>query len=326
MSTDMLFIVGVGRSGTKLLREILNRNPRVRIPRHETDVYPALLLFFDNNYSSGDDWFQKLWGKVSGTKFFLRQEDDGKAIDPDEWRRRIASPSAPAAMRALIETAVAPEGRADILGDKSSLHLQCIGELLRDFPGGKVIHIVRDGREVSLSAMHAWGKHPLRAIHKWTRSTLIAHAAGAADPDRYLEIHYEDLVGEPQVVIGKVCDFLEIDFVPMMLDVPSNVENLGRAAGVSGITVPKSSRTAEASADLVRRMEEIFLPAAQTFGYAPQTGAVVHRPLGRVERSCLAFQDFWSLLWIHCKEMGFIRGLRYVVSRRRLLGGWVKRA
>jgi len=52
MTTDIftgpLFILGMPRSGTKLLRDLLNRNPKIGVPTSETDFIPYLIKPFGN--------------------------------------------------------------------------------------------------------------------------------------------------------------------------------------------------------------------------------------------------------------------------------------
>lgn len=310
-----LFLVGAPRSGTKLLRELLNRNEEIFILENETDIYPALLRFFaQDNGSTG--WFNRLFARIGQTKFFLRRTRAGMSIDPDDWRMRIAHPTAAAAFAALMESAAGERGtQARIIGDKSPLHLDCVGSLLHDFPEGRVIHLVRDGRETSLSALDAWGKNPLRAIAKWTESTLQADDAKSERPSHYILVNYERLVENPDTTLQSICTFLQIPYSENMLTLDRTAENLGRAAGMTSIMPPKQHRAFDIDRALLQRMEEVFLPAARHFGYHPITNVTSVRELSKVELAWMAFSDGMSLARFHVKELGLFKGLVYALSR-----------
>ena len=317
--SPFLFLVGAPRSGTKLLRQLLNQSDQIYIIENETDIYPALVRFFDNDDLS-EGWFDRLFAELSGTKFFLRRRDMGRPILKEEWSFLISRPTPASVFAALIE--VAADGisttETKVLGDKSPLHIECVGRLLLDFPEGKVIHLVRDGREVALSSASAWGKSPLRAIQKWTDTTMSAEKMGSEYPDRFLRVRYEDLIADPVCVVRAISRFLDVEFSSRMLSLDVTAENLGRASGLTKISAPEFSRSSVVDAKLLRRMEEVFLPAASCFGYKLLSDVADSRRLSRVESAFLSIGDFVSLTAFHIRELGFFAGIQYAFSRRKL--------
>ena len=42
--------------------------------------------------------------------------------------------------------------------------------------------------------------------------------------DHYLEVHFEDMVADTEALLRRVCDFIELDFDPVMLDYHERAE------------------------------------------------------------------------------------------------------
>jgi hypothetical protein len=105
-------------------------------------------------------------------------------------------------------------------GDKTPMHVQYM--LLLDcwFPSAKFVHVLRDGRDVALSLLdRAWGpRHIALAGYYWKWLVLSGMVSGALlGPNRYREVHYEDLVTCPESTLRSLCEWLELDYTPALL-------------------------------------------------------------------------------------------------------------
>jgi hypothetical protein len=103
------------------------------------------------------------------------------------------------------------------------LHVPLIARI---FPSCQFIHLIRDGRDVTLSAMAKWRhRFPERLymdevylIRSWVRAVRCGHEAAAKlGPSRYFELRYEDLTEDPEGTLIRTCSFLGEDFHPDML-------------------------------------------------------------------------------------------------------------
>lgn len=84
----------------------------------------------------------------------------------------------------------------------------------------KLIHIIRDGRAVSASVMPLdWGPNTIiNSAHWWVEN--ISFGLGVKlflEKDKYLSIKYEDLVRNPEKVLRRICEFLNIEFCHEMI-------------------------------------------------------------------------------------------------------------
>jgi hypothetical protein len=123
---------------------------------------------------------------------------------------------------ALYRQKIAPYG-ASRWGDKGPSYVAYIPSLDRIFPSAQFVHMIRDGRDTTLSAQKKWGHHHwymdnYYLIKNWVRNVDRGQKAGMMlGPERYLEVQYEDLVQEPRPVIKRICSFLNEQFHPSMM-------------------------------------------------------------------------------------------------------------
>jgi hypothetical protein len=91
----------------------------------------------------------------------------------------------------------------------------------RALPEVKFIHLIRDGRDVALSqTARAINEQPPRdeQAAKWVkRIGKSREQAKKLGGDRYMEARYEDLVRDPEPVLRRICEFIELPFDPAML-------------------------------------------------------------------------------------------------------------
>jgi hypothetical protein len=87
-----------------------------------------------------------------------------------------------------------------------------IGPLASRVPGLKVVHVVRDGRDVALSWRGVWFGVPgiAEAALRWRRRVEDLRAWGERHPDAYLEVRYEDFVADPEATCERILAFLGV--------------------------------------------------------------------------------------------------------------------
>jgi hypothetical protein len=111
-------------------------------------------------------------------------------------------------------------------GDKTPGYVQEMRRIQRVLPEARFVHIIRDGRDVSLSHLRMnWGPETYEQSARLWRNRIRKARKMAPDVNHYMEIHFEDLVGDTEGVLRKVCDFIELDFDPVMLDYHERAED-----------------------------------------------------------------------------------------------------
>lgn len=314
-----LFIVGLPRSGTKLLRDLLNRHPRISIPTVETHFIPAMIRRFGERppFDQAAE-LDRFYQTFTQTTFFENMRQQGRVL-PLEKLHALPDRTSWPAILALILQAYAPPGKAEgfIWGDKTPGYLQYMGLLKTLFPQARFIHIIRDPRDYCLSVRQTWGKSLYRAATAWRESITAARRWGDQWPGVYLELTYETLLADPVAALQTVCRFLECDFVRAMTELEKPAENLGDARGHTSIVRENRDKyLTQLSAGQIRRIEEITYPLAGPLGY-PLRYARIYRPLPSWTLPLLALYDAGASLTFHVREKGLRPGVRYFYRLHR---------
>jgi hypothetical protein len=311
-----LFIVGLPRSGTKLLRDLLNQNPRFSIPEAETQFIP----YFVRKYGTPPPFdqrhiFDSFCGELQRSTFFRYMQERGftfsgqalaQAADLRDWSSIIES--------LLRSFGPRPEARDAIFGDKTPRYLEAMGLLKEIFPAARFLHIIRDPRDSSLSAWRAWGLHPYGVAQRWLESLESQRKVGSRLGD-YMELRYEDLITNAEATLRNVCRFLGCSFVPQMLRLSRSNENTGAAREKTEIISDNMNKYWHGlSTRQIRRIEEITFDQMIDLGYdihlADRSRQLSDAAQFVVEkRNSMAF-----LLW-KVESRGLKETVQYVMTR-----------
>ncbi|HXH42123.1 MAG TPA: sulfotransferase [Thermoanaerobaculia bacterium] len=211
------FVLGAARSGTTMLRLMLNRHSRLAIP-FESHFLRQIFAELPIDRPLDDKEASRMAEIVAGEKNFrtwhlqaanVRQELIGRAPAP------LA-----VLVDALFRMEIARTGKPR-WGDKTPLYYVCWRPLMRLFPGSRLIHIIRDGRDVNLSLEKVGWHGPTasdRARYWHERVEMAQAAARELGRERNMIIRYEDLVLDSRAALERVCDFLGETFEPAMLE------------------------------------------------------------------------------------------------------------
>ena len=161
-------------------------------------------------------------------------------LDADELLRRLeAIPrfNAPDALRAFFRLYAEREGKPR-WGDKTPDYVRRMKKIERTLPEARFIHLIRDGRDAGLSHNARIGRRGVREplpatdlARRWAKRIEKARE-DAADLRGYLELRYEDLVADPEPALRRVCELIELDYDPRMLDYHRHAE--GRLQEMAG--------------------------------------------------------------------------------------------
>jgi hypothetical protein len=209
-----LVILGVSRSGTTLLRVMLDRHSHLAVP-DESFFVPLLadrhLLRVD-----ADDFLDDVRRLKTVREWGVRL---------DKLRARLSDGMPIArAIRAIYEVYAEEQGKSR-WGDKTPMYMRHLLLLRRLFPDAQYVHLIRDGRDAALSflsmpegvAFETWA-HP-RSVAEFAClwRTEVA-AARRLRGERYLEVLYEDLVTDTEQVLKRICSFAGLPYESAMTD------------------------------------------------------------------------------------------------------------
>lgn len=212
------FVVGSGRCGTNLLRAVLEAHPSLHVPPEN----PLAGVFRTYRRYSRLPWGVVVRLVLGQFEFRSDWELFDLALAP-VFRALRESPPPARDLAAVLDTlyrahTVRHKPEATRWGDKTPANTHCLPDLRATFPDLRVVHMVRDGRDVVRSFLERATPLTLEfAADYWLTAVLTARRFGARHAEQYLEIRYEDLVGDPRSAIERIAAFLDVSFHERML-------------------------------------------------------------------------------------------------------------
>ncbi|HSB62038.1 MAG TPA: sulfotransferase [Vicinamibacteria bacterium] len=204
-------MVGSPRSGTTLLRLMLDAHPLLAIPP-ETGFVPAAAALPREGEPARTSLLALIHGFETWPDFH---------IPADALAARFAAiPSftVPEGLRAFYALYAARFSKPR-WGDKTPDHGRHIPTIRELLPEARFIHLIRDGRDVALSLRPLWfapGRDMTTLARSWAERVRTARAGAAGHP-AYLEVRYEELVASPEAVLRRIAAFLDLEFDSAML-------------------------------------------------------------------------------------------------------------
>ncbi len=194
MSTKPIFIIGCPRSGTTLVRVILDSHPNI-CSGPETHLITNM---------------KQLKEKINQT--WERLEPYG--LTKDEANKKLSE-----IFSAFHENYMKIKNKkrwAEKTPD-NIFYVDTINEL---FPNCQFINIIRDGRDVVCSHKDRWGRLIIyEAIKTWNKAAELTYQFRKQfNNNRYMEIKYEELINKPEEETKRMMKFLEEEWIPDLLE------------------------------------------------------------------------------------------------------------
>lgn len=203
---SMALIIGCARSGTSILGELIGSHPDVK-------------YLFESHY---------IW-ELGG-----HGENESHRLTAAN-----ATPMIKAQIRGWFES---QRGQAKLLAEKTPRNVLRVPYLRSLFPEAKIVHIVRDGRDVACSMVPGCGKDhwmhlkpprwkelfesyrgAVRCALAWKEIMEIALHDLAEVP--HLQVRYEDLIADPGAVSRRLLSYLELEPDPAVERFCANIQN-----------------------------------------------------------------------------------------------------
>lgn len=216
---DPIFIIGTERSGTNLLRLILNSHSNIAVP------HPPHILknFFE---------LEPLYGDLSEARNFRRLVNDVVRLvelHSYPWEMRIDRDKvvSEARERDLVNVyfAVYDQYRQKAgkkrWGCKSTFMINHVALVRHYYPDAKFIYMVRDGRDVAVSAKDViFNRYSVYYIAKlWREEQLTGmYWLNKLPRQNMLLLKYEELLSVPEGAVRNLCSFLGESYEGQMLD------------------------------------------------------------------------------------------------------------
>jgi hypothetical protein len=207
------FVVGMGRSGTTLLRLMLDSHPLLAIPP-ETHFIGELV----RGPHAGSIDLATFHEVLTSSRIW--QDFD---LDTTRLRQRlntVPSFSVAKGLRCFYSLYAETQNKL-FWGDKTPIYLGLMRDIHHLLPESFFIHLIRDGRDSALSYRGLWfGPGEDLALHAkmWSERIIEGRDQAKDLGGSYLEVRYETLVAEPEKVLKKICTAIGFEFDSSMLE------------------------------------------------------------------------------------------------------------
>ena len=189
-----VFVAGMPRSGTSLIDQIIDAHPKAA-GVGELSAIETFAMQLSKNYNP-DEEPSKRFGDMGQEK----------------WQQ-----TADAYIKHILS--VSPKGTERVV-NKALGNNKLVGLIARLFPKTRIIHAVRDPRDVAISCfmggfnnqMHPWTSKVEWAAHTWALSERMMNHWKETLDIQILDVHYEKLVADPEHEFPRIIEFLGLDF------------------------------------------------------------------------------------------------------------------
>jgi hypothetical protein len=218
-----LLILGVRRSGTTLLRVMLDRHSQLAVP--DESYFVPQLADRHLRHVDADDFLDDLRRLNTLSEW---------EVPLDKVRERLHDGMPIGAAIGTVYAVYAEERGKPRWGDKTPMYMQNLRLLERLFPDAHFVHLMRDGRDAALSFLamprgivtETWmhPRTPAEFACQWRSEVAAARQLGRRVGTRYLEVRYEDLVADVEQALRRICGFAGLEYEPGMIDYAGNVD------------------------------------------------------------------------------------------------------
>lgn len=274
---ETIFMVGEQRSGSNLLRLILNASGEIAGP-HPPHILQRFMPLMD------------IYGDLTDEKQFMKLIDDvcrlveynpvpweKVVLDRQDIRRRCRENNLVAVFGAVME-AYAEAQNASAWICKSMQNIRWADQLDSYFPNPKYVYLYRDPRDVALSFMKAviGDKHPYFIAQQWAELQRLCLAElDKLGTKHVFSVCYEELTSNPREVVSNLCKFLNIEFKEDMLAFHQSSEAQNAASSSSlwqNVVQPIMSQNSkkfmkEMSEEDIRIIESVTGDVMDRLGY-----------------------------------------------------------
>lgn len=223
-----VYIGGLDRSGKTTMHAFLTSHPNIAIPAVGSNMW----TYFYGRYGdlADADNLERCLDDMFRYKHVVFLRPDRSRIEEDF---RQGEPTY-ARLFSLFLIHFAEGTGKPRWGAQTGLIERYAAHLFGAYPGLKIVHMIRDPRDRYQASIEKWPKGKGRAggaVARWNYSLHLAERHRSHHPEDYLIVRFEDLVRDPETTVRAVCEFLDEEFVPSMLEMGDAPTHRSRLMG-----------------------------------------------------------------------------------------------
>nr|MBN2277216.1 sulfotransferase [candidate division Zixibacteria bacterium] len=227
MMKSPIFVGGSARSGTTLVRVILDSHPNIACGP-EIKIIPIIA---------------EQWSTIRNSFAKPMMEYNLTPKDVDEIYNNM--------IRSFMEKYRIKQGKAR-MAEKSPNNVFYFQHLHYLFPESPLIHVIRDGRDIICSLLQmkwvdpttgqpiAYTREADKAADYWVQAVMAGRRALNLPglKDRYLEIRYEDIINKTEATLKRLFEFIDEPWDPVVLKFHEQKRNLAGESSADQVSKP----------------------------------------------------------------------------------------
>jgi len=247
IAQSQVFVCGVHRSGTTLMRDLLDGHPELVVFPSEGSYYvslePKLLAMPKDEWAKylGIEWIRRLANPINQPPFWVL----GRSIETSspyvDFARYLMSwwpivnkenPMWPHISIILAYASCTDKLKAKSWVDKTPTNERFLSRIWHEMPNAKIVHIIRDPF-TTLSSHKKMDKffNLRHSLLNLKYSFKVAAQQSTQRDSRYTLLRYEDLCDDPSAITKDLASFLNIEnsdilTQPMVAGIPSPANSI----------------------------------------------------------------------------------------------------
>jgi len=290
----MVFVTGASRSGTTMLSRMFGQHSEINGLK-ELHCFGELV----SPNKLGAALSQREAVDLCAKLFARSKRDIWGDVEPEDITaaEQLLSPMSSQSLRTgdVVALALAEIVKAQgkhIPCEQTPRNIFYANNLLAFYPNLRIVHIVRDPRDVLASQKNRWKRkrlggnnipysemirvwfnyHPFTITKLWKKATKLA--ADLSSHERVYVLRFEDIISDPEAELAKVCAFLGLPFESDMVNIPqvgsSHRTNADQTLGVVKST--GNSWVKILTPGEVAICEAVAAPLMSDYGYISTAG------------------------------------------------------
>ena len=316
LNNPPIFIIGTERSGSNLLRLILNTHSQIDVPHppHIMHYMAHLEEYYDD--LNKEDNFQRLVEDVLALiQAHIYPWDDIPLNAQEIAQNTLKRDTQKSTFSVFFEVYEQhrKHNKKQRWGCKSTFMIEHADEILQQCPNAKFIWLVRDPRDVAASSLISIFNpfSPYHTAELWNKQQQKGYALKQQRPDQVFELKYENLIATPEQCIRKLCEFLQVPFEPEMKEfhkTPEALKGSNLSKSWSNTRKPILKNNAGRFKALLneRQIQDVEIAAAEmmaTLNYQPVQSPVSSKQLSSYRRLVHIYESLYLGLFSECRSL-----------------------
>ncbi len=296
-SSQAVTVYGALRSGTTLLHLMLDANPNIASPGETDFIYDHLEQLPNGNWGYESD-------KIKADRIYRMHFTEHDPV-----------PETAADMIDTIAAKNNKDGAVPVMVQHRRLPI-----ILDQFPDMRIIHLVRDPRDVARSSIGmGWAGDVYHGVGHWIGTERGWDAAASRlAPEQSITVTFTQLIAAPEETLTRLCDFIGVPYHPDMLNY--DAQSTYQKPDAALVDQWKSKMSAREIGLVEGRVGDLLTSR----GFEP-SGHPLVQP-GAAGRTVMSLRNKAAVWRVRAKRYGLVDSLTVATARRLGASGLAQNA